>query len=77
MAMILEQVTLDTMLLLLILINTLVLIFGVGAVSLMLIKMMTQINAMADFEISLAELTKVIEQQTRLIEFIGRKVATK
>jgi hypothetical protein len=73
--MILEQVTLDTMLLLLILINTQVLIFGVGAVSLMLIKMMTQINSMADFEISLAELTKVIEQQTRLIEFIGRKVS--
>jgi hypothetical protein len=72
--MIPEQINLNTIILLLVLINSIALIFGTGAVSLMLVKLMTQINGLSDFETSLAELTKVIEQQSRLLEFIGRKI---
>jgi hypothetical protein len=58
----------------LILINTIAIIFAVGTIALLLTRMAAQLSIMGDFKASLLELTKVIEQQTRLLEFIGRKV---
>lgn len=58
---------------LLTLVNTIALVIGVSAISLLLVRMSGQFATFADVRQSLAELTKVIEQQTRLLEYIGKK----
>lgn len=57
---------------LLILINTLIIILAISAISFMLVNIGNKLSAMSDVRQSLVELTKVIEQNTRLLEYIGK-----
>lgn len=63
----------QTVLSILIFANTTALLFIVLMVVFGLIKMSVEIAKFAEIQTSLAELAKVIEQQTRLLEFISRR----
>jgi hypothetical protein len=60
-------------LLVLIFANTISVIFALTMIAVMLVRMNVEISKFTDIKITLAELSKVIEQQSRLLEYISRR----
>jgi hypothetical protein len=63
---------LQNTLLVLIFANTIAVIFALVMIAVMLVKINIEISKFTDIKITLAELSKIIEQQSRLLEYISR-----
>lgn len=63
----------DSIISILIFANTIVIMLILTSVIFLLVKMNIETAKFTDIESSLGELSKVIEQQSRLLEFISRK----
>lgn len=50
--------------------NTIALLLSMVMVAVMLVRMNVEISKFIDIQMSIAELTKVVEQQSRLLEYI-------
>lgn len=50
--------------------NTIALLLSMIMVAVMLVRMNVEISKFIDIQMSIAELTKVVEQQSRLLEYI-------
>lgn len=64
---------LEIVLLILILANSIVIVIGVSTTSFMITRLWSQFGLITDLKQNIAELTKVIEQQTRLLEYFAHK----
>ena len=62
--------SLNTVLQVLVFANTIALLLSVVMIAVMLVRMNVEISKFIDIQMSIAELTKVVEQQSRLLEYI-------
>jgi len=56
----------------LVLLNTLIILVVIMFISYILLRQSVEISKLADFDLSIGELTKVMEQQSRALELIWR-----